>query len=872
MSNNTAACCSTTSGDSLRLDGLPAFLRGGNLPILNLFGYTSRSLRETFIRKFKNSDWWKKNRRTFPEAPDDTLLEVVYSSQRWRFLCFWHAIQLAQSKNRKPIDIERNLKKAPDILVFLLHAYDPECFDAEFDASSLVGLDTDLIGGHANVFLESLHKSHSLPKTADLRYLMLWPKLMGDLEGFEQKPEEDRRRVTGAVFALASAYNSPELIELSVEHAISLRAEFTALLGDSPPETEISPAKTWQELVEDLQCVAAQLAENTSYTLLDTIDSLVIKLREAAAEHLNYEADAQWVEQFFSRLESRCAADPALDWLAGELTVRRQPTLLQHAGQLRQQFESSTASLERDLNAYCTTTAEIVEKKATLVSLETGIQAAPLSERQQLRGEEKACRDAINALSDRLSELESSLVAALDFQLPTPPQPYYPEASKALAADMAQQVNPQRFEPAQEAPSTSFTNAPPALEETCSIEPDSDREPEPLAALVYEVPLVASLAPAVLTCVAVPEDLDEPPSISTYEVPLGTEPESQNLSSKPKVGETRSSLPAPQPFSMPPRTESDLLSALVDEPQVLDEADWIALGRLQKSWLERRQALRAWVLADQVERRLALLEKHVEGLALLPSWTCRLLLLVTDAKLPLSDDEIATATDDMYKIRMLDNGHKELVVLWLCAALLSEMVDKPLRITRLVSPQQFDLPPHSLAASCAKHLLEPVFNGGSLRPPKNQNEARHEYIQAIDEAEALIDPRRNNYQKSWIRSFWRDLIAAEGPMGRILRDANAGRFPERTLSADVIVENMPDWCNVQSSYRHNMQSRMEQFADLIERARAAYKAANEAPRECSTLSKQGVQDILDGIQPQQPCSAWWLEAIKSGIAELIKTR
>jgi hypothetical protein len=295
----------------------------------------------------------------------------------------------------------------------------------------------------------------------------------------------------------------------------------------------------------------------------------------------------------------------------------------------------------------------------------------------------------------------------------------------------------------------------------------------------------------------------------------------------------------------------------------LRREDWVRLGEIQRSWLERRQPLRAWLLASEVERRLISHQIHIEDLPLLPSWACRLLLVTSDAKLPLSDED----KELLYRIRNLSGDSKELIVLWITATLLENASEKPLRVMRLVSPQQFDLPPHSLGGACVEQLLTPVFNGGSLHPLRDPADFKREFDQAIKDAQEILD-RRNNYRNRWVRNFWRDLIARTGCMGQILANAKERRFPARTLSVEVIVKDLPEWSKILSEYRNNMHNRMEEFANRIEAARSAHEATQGVLQAGqSAISKQAIAEILGGIQ-RQTGNAWWLEVIKSGITHL----
>jgi hypothetical protein len=856
MKTNTGELNRDSTLIHLALDGLPAFLQGGNTPILNLFGHTNQRLREKFIKRFTHSEYWKKRSKHSPKISDDRLLETFYSNQSFRFVSFWIVMS---NIPHKPIEFERR-SPIPDILVFLLHAYDPECFNATLDESQLDGLDVELIRRNVyTAFAEQQNNIDNIKKEGCLKFLMLWPRLTSDLENLDSKREEDRRRISGAVFALASAFNSPELLFRAIElSGGQLQKEFASLIPMAPIDRNSNsiPIKSWESLVNDLQSLASRLHDDFSNNLLDEIESALAALKEAAADRQTMEADKQWIEQYFSNLKQLCAEHASLVWLEDEIEKTRLSYTQSNIAPtpLKNRLEQVGNDLENDLADYCETTNRISEKKGLLATLETSIAAATPHDRLRLRSEEKACREELNELSDRLFELESFLLVAVSQLLS---QTQFPESEAFLPTpELPDTASPEILRPEiQEQPTSVLEVNKPKGPETDSesfispLQPESLNRPNSeLELLPYKSQLETPSAPKPELATQTPTSTPAMPSI------------------KVEIIENKNESITTEPLESPSinRSIDSLLLSLVVNQGELSHEDWIALGQFQRDWLEQRQPLRAWMLADEVERKLALIKKHVEGLALLPSWACRLLLLLSDTKLPLSDEE----TEWLYKIRTLENEQKELVVLWLTAALLENKTDKPLRIARLISPQQFDLPSHSLALLCAQHLLTLVFNGGSLCPPKDQTEFQRSYDQAIKSAQDIVDPTRNNYQKSWVKLFWSKLIATSGSMGRIFAEAKRYQFPSKTLSVDAIVEELPEWSDIQSSYRHNMQNRMEDFCIQIEKARSAYKSLQEIQKtDKSTISKHAAQAIIEGIQ-RQTTPGWWFNTIKSGMIEL----
>jgi hypothetical protein len=312
---------------------------------------------------------------------------------------------------------------------------------------------------------------------------------------------------------------------------------------------------------------------------------------------------------------------------------------------------------------------------------------------------------------------------------------------------------------------------------------------------------------------------------------------------------------------------SALLDKLVNKPITLSSVDIGQLADVQRQWLKKRQPLRSWCLAETVEERYGVIENAYVS-KMLPAWANRLLLFMSDSRLPLSEEEVAKATSAFYQMSTLSVENKELVVLWMTAELLSQSNEKIVRMARLISPQQFDLPPHSLALLCAEYLLQPVYSGNVLTPPTNQSELERRYRDSLAEAKDLISPTRNNYKNGRVKAFWRSLIVASGPMGRLLANATVGQFQPKTLSSDDITSEFGDWSDIVSSYRNNIQNRIEEFIGSIESARSAFYLLKES-RQASqaTVSGQAVLEIREALE-RQPENAWWIDCIKSGVGKL----
>ncbi len=825
------------------LNGLPSYLMGSIDAILTLLGCKNRHSRKALFAQLKHSNFLKRLRKNNPQASDEQLIEAQYSLQIRRFDSFWTTVA---RKYATPIEVAGRME-APDILIFLLHAYEPSCFDAVYDENCIGALNVDQICKNANAAFDSANLPESSRKGFDLRYLNLWEKLLGDIENIVSLEEGRTQQVAGAVFALASIYNSPELIDEAIQYSTChLLPYFAPFIQESPTnkseESHSDQIKEWGSLVIDLQHLVARLADDTSSELLDEIETTFIELRKAAALRQTDEVDNQWIDQFFISLRG-WVEQPNLKWFAEEIKQMESGCLKSElsSSQLKVILVPIENTLPKLLAQYRELSEAIRDKKDSIAEVDDLIEKATIQDRPHLRLKENTLRGELNDLRDRQSEVELELTKVqkylADKLLPQALDVAPSIRTPKIATDTPKKESPQSSTHVPESPQPSpemvIPQPPSPVPKPVTLPPDS----APVHRLHPVIPEPALLQPEALH----PEPLT---SGHTIESPPPKHIESTTLSDLP--------------------TTAALLTILAQNPTELADTDWITLGHVQRGWLARRQPLRAWMLSSAAERLCSSTTESIQILALLPTWACRLLLVLSDAKLPLSDEE----TECLYKIRTLDHDQKELMTLWLTATLLEGATDKPLRIVRLVSPVQFDLAPHSLAQCCAEHLLTPVYNGGSLRPQTSRTEFDRQYQQAINDAQDLLNPSRNNYQKKWVNAFWRDLTVKNGRMGQILVEAKQKRFPPKTLSSDVILEGLSEWSDILAAYKRNMKNRIDVFAGLIEDARAAHDSAQGASMaDQSMISKHAVQEILAGIQ-RHPDGGWWLETIRSGMSDL----
>lgn len=197
----------------------------------------------------------------------------------------------------------------------------------------------------------------------------------------------------------------------------SLLQEFDPLLRDAPIHTSIkvdsNSKKPWELLLQDLQALVARLSGSSSDAteLLDEIETTVYTLRIVAAER-----HKQWVDAFFKQLQDRCAENPSLKSMAPDIArlqltcteTELSPTLL------IDRLVSIGNIVETNFIEYSRISDEISIKESALTDLIASIGAASLHDRQKLRHQEHASREELNALRNRLLDIESSLSAAID--------------------------------------------------------------------------------------------------------------------------------------------------------------------------------------------------------------------------------------------------------------------------------------------------------------------------------------------------------------------------------------------------------------------------------------------------------------------------
>jgi hypothetical protein len=654
----------------------------------------------------------------------------------------------------------------------------------------------------------------------------------------------------------------------------------------------------WDTLAATLSSLVSELnGKPSDHALLDAIEDSVAALKRYHQTRVARERELGQINEVFSGLQARCEDNTALSPLVTLIEQGRASwPAADEMTNLGEYLDQVKTRLAGAFDAYEAATTGIEKINSAVAEIESKVPTIrSLPERQRLRREAEAHRSALGSLYDRVSNIEAEISVLLGLDTDAPPEaqpdpvaqtiphlrkdpePNPPNTSTARPERIGEtelkasrqsaepqvpirepkpECGPLRFAEPAEGPSSTHESA-------SAIESASDFEPAPIQESWSETERRHSDTTSFQALE--PEPKATPDAIPT----IGGEsaPETAPQRARPEPATRPSTAPA-QPTPSTPEAESSdpdesyVVAALLEsDPSQLYEDDWIHLARTQRAWLEQRQPLRAWLLTIEVERLLGIVERSLD--VLLPSWACRLLLVISDPGLMLSEEDMEL----LYSIGTLSDEHKELFSLWITAELLENASEKPLRIVRFVSPHQFDLPPHSLAHACAEYLLRPVFNGASLRPPRDQSKLEEDLKRCLAEAEVMLDPKRNTYQNSWVKNFWHSVIARNGRAGRILADAKQRRFPVKTLSLDDLLETVDGWDEIRGTYRHNMQNRIGDFVNSIESARATHLAMDEALQGSHRgISSQTAAHITDAI-PSQDYRAWWLDAISAGMPD-----
>lgn len=139
-------------------------------------------LAQPIVKSISKTDW---NVLTFYLSPGD----------RWG--SFWHVVRKAL--RRQSAAGTRAYAVAVDVQ--LLNAYDPEWTDLMLDAEALVAVCTEW--PRIRDVIEEFWKREG-KEPMPLGVFMLWPRLVKDLQQWQQLDEGQRRRVGHAVFALSS--------------------------------------------------------------------------------------------------------------------------------------------------------------------------------------------------------------------------------------------------------------------------------------------------------------------------------------------------------------------------------------------------------------------------------------------------------------------------------------------------------------------------------------------------------------------------------------------------------------------------------------------------------------------------------------------
>lgn len=634
-------------------------------------------------------------------------------------------------------------------------------------------------------------------------------------------------------------------------------------LEDDPEEL---PIEIWSSLAERLSELADVIKIKPD---ADVVNQLRLLCSEFESLLPNLPGSADSLEEKFNSQEDgfldairQIRTEKAIDWFDDDVVKQidsRWRLAFNQSGSCAEESQSVLDDFTRaeeqgreHVVEYESERHKLLPIKNEIATIEKQLEGKlSLFDRRSLQQEQENRGNAEKKIKKRLSELEAMILAAYS------PKGASFDYSIDYAALLESNVGAGACDTEAASP-TSFGTAEIEAPVVEVLIPESPIGEAPVVEIhVSKEPIVKART--------IDNPIAEPPSTNTH---IG---ENHDVAPSKRAPELEVIKCAPPLNGKSHQLTKEVVSALIDKlvkkPKTLSIDDIDHLAAVQRQWLNKRQPLRAWYLAETVEERNSVMkDAHVSKM--LPAWASRLLLFMSDSKLPLSEEEVAKATSALYQMSTLSVENKELVVLWMTAELLSQSNEKIVRMARLISPQQFDLPPHSLALICAEHLLQPVYSGNVLKPPTDQSELQRRYSASLAEAKELISPTRNNYKNGRVKAFWRSLIVSTGPMGKLLANATVGQFQPKTLSSDDITSEFGDWSDIVSSYRNNIQNRIEEFVGSIESARSAFSLLRES-RQASqaTVSGQAILEIRDALE-RQPENAWWLDCIKAGIGKL----
>jgi len=807
----------------------------------------ARDLRHRAQRKDMARALWPQG-----EASDDQVLEAFYSSPIERFLLFWHSVDLA---HRNEHGTRTTYLRTPSPEFHILESFVPGFWHFESDTETLVR-DCPVVA-EITVTLASLPKSwrHTTPAC-----LMVWCRILAEMREPRARDERELRRLADLVFACATAARHRWFLDHAIELEPGLKEALMpvslqqALLdaSESPNEASLSIEMAWRSVFGSLAAAASRALEiGVSAETLAEVERIAAEVSVLGARVQAQVGQVAAREQALAPLE-QCLATlrekGELDWFDESLAAHTMDGWRAWAdgrpnSEATAAAASASARVREAADIYLGAKGSLEEANRRVEASDAGLRAtlgvveraAAQTERRKLLRQRSDCEERLRDAEDALHAAAAPPAAA--GEAPTPTQDY-----DGISSVSNQQLSKDiPGNPASESPTivTQAAAASPSAPSCESHGVTKNRDGPPSIAITTMTPQ----APG-----AVISETDRHHTrysgTDTHAVRptlvVPATPASPDVEPSPRQPERIVCPPIP----LSTRELENQVSRLLDDPvdTARAEALYPLVVALQADWLGTGQHLRGYAVARYYEDVLIpRLGSPPANATPLPSWLCWLASIVFDPSGTLTEREraLGDAAQNASLLAQADARVHRFALFSVCSGLAGERSSAFVELAKILVPplaEAFEAG-EAFEHFCARRILLPASQGAAPRivPARGIEDIERAIERCLAEAESEMDPGRSNYRNNMCKRVWRDITSKNGPVSATMAAVRKGDFRLAFVSTDEFCRDVSEWGEVVSSYRHNMENRIDAFLTRLREIPALDEELREATRGAQTV-------------------------------------
>lgn len=409
-----------------QLEGLPrnlAYGRDTHSDLFKIVGAVNREMRKTFTKKMRKLAHPPKS------ASDDEIIAMMFSSQNKRFETFWRDPKkfVAFSGNKEELVDHYGFS----ILHSLLALYEPRTLGRPYSERVI----NEMREGRVPIDSQIEHLKSRLGdkfNTEWLGFLAIWPSLLADLKNWDVMNEDRRVDIANAVFAIASAMDTPYFLETAALSQPELAHEFYPLLkgnniddvvtGLAEMMNNLTDADNWSRMLSRLEVLLVLMRESgPSKKLVADLRDVVTELEALAIpegvplEEFLAKVDALFAEYLVDQGDFAALLSD-IHQIVARWKLLGHEADESYRGALLDELTSRTTQAEPARDKYRAADKVLKEIVAACEEIQRGMSSATLARKRELRGDLKQREAERDAADEELTRCSYEILSALNYK------------------------------------------------------------------------------------------------------------------------------------------------------------------------------------------------------------------------------------------------------------------------------------------------------------------------------------------------------------------------------------------------------------------------------------------------------------------------